>query len=100
MEGKDETNQYKGNESEDAEDTTVKSAAGAKSGKKGTEADGVTVPEEFQRQAHALVHKAPKSHLNHLRDRISMREEEMRDADMKNKKSEFSTEGGPASLAD
>ena len=47
--------------------------------------DGVTVPEEFQKQAHALVHKAPKAHLSHLRDRINIREDELRQEEMAKK---------------
>lgn len=39
--------------------------------------EGVTVPEEFQSQAHALVSGATKPHLSHLRDKINKREDEI-----------------------
>lgn len=52
--------------------------------------EGVTVPEEFQQQVHALVKDAEKPHLNHLRDRIGEREDEIRDKEMKAKSKEGS----------
>jgi len=40
--------------------------------------EGVIIPEEFQQRVHDLVHKAPKPHLEHIRSRVSMREDEIR----------------------
>lgn len=44
--------------------------------------EGVTVSEEFQKQAHSLVHKASKHELSHLRDKVNSREDTMRQAEM------------------
>lgn len=73
-----------------------------------SEGEGVTVPEEFQSQAHELVKGATKPHLNHLRDKINKREDEIRaDEDAakekkggKGKGLSFSSEGMPSSAND
>ena len=39
---------------------------------------GVIIPEEFQQKVHALVHKAPKEHLDHIRNRVYAREDDIR----------------------
>jgi hypothetical protein len=69
------------------------------------EHEGVDVPEDFQVKAHALVSKATKPHLNHLRAKISSREDELfkeqHDKESANRKAKrpmtFSTEDMPSS---
>lgn len=48
--------------------------------------DGVTVPEVFQKQVHALVKNAKRPHLAHMRDRISDRESELHKMETKGKR--------------
>jgi hypothetical protein len=47
-----------------------------------SEGDGVVIPEEFQKKVHALVHKAPKPHLDHISDRVNARRDEIRQQEM------------------
>ena len=54
---------------------------------------GVVIPEEFQQRVHALVHKAPKIHLAHIRDRINQREDDLRKEEAE-KMSKTSKKGG------
>jgi hypothetical protein len=74
----------------------------------GGQDSGVVIPEEFQKQVHAMVHKAPKEHLQHIRDRVNAREELLRQEEMQKQnqqqskgkkttgvKMNFSTEGSP-----
>ena len=63
-----------------------------------TQSEGVVVPEEFQKQVHALVNKAPKEHLDHIRARVSAREDELRKEEMSKKPDKFSTDGMPTTL--
>ena len=62
--------------------------------------EGVTVSEEFQKKAHGLIHKASKHEAKHLRDRVSAREDELRQEEMKSQKgktpSEFSASDMPS----
>lgn len=49
--------------------------------------EGVTVPEEFQQATHELLSKAKdKHHLNHVRDRVYQKEDEMRKEETKGSK--------------
>ena len=43
--------------------------------------EGVVIPEEFQKKVHAMVHKAPKAHLDHISDRVNNRRDEIRMAE-------------------
>lgn len=46
------------------------------------EQTGITIPEEFQQQVHGLLKSATtKYHLNHIRDRVYAKEDELRKAD-------------------
>lgn len=65
-------------------------------------ADGVDVPEEFQQAVHKLTHKATKSHLGHMRNKINEREDEMRDEEMSKKgnKGSMSMDSAPNSVGD
>lgn len=46
----------------------------------------VTVPEEFQQKVGECIDMATsKHHLSHMRDRVYQKEDEMRQAEMKNK---------------
>jgi hypothetical protein len=65
--------------------------------------EGVVIPEDFQKKVHALVHKAPKAHLAHIRSRVSDREDELRKQEQsamgkKGRKVDFSAEDAPATL--
>lgn len=57
------------------------------------------IPEEFQRQVHSMLHKAPKHHLEHIRNRLNAREDEMRKEEMDKKSSKtpakFTMEDAP-----
>jgi hypothetical protein len=50
------------------------------SGRNMTDApEGVVIPEEFQQAVHGVLKKATtKHHLNHIRDRVYAKEDEMR----------------------
>lgn len=48
--------------------------------------EGVHVTEEYQKQAHALIGKADKHQVAHVRSRVNDREEELRKAEMKKDK--------------
>jgi hypothetical protein len=71
----------------------------------GSPDDGVTVSEDFQKQAHALIHKASKHELKHIHDKAYTREDELRQAEQakasskggKGSDMKFTTEGGPIS---
>ena len=70
----------------------VEGASAEKDSGEGVEG-GVTVPEEFQKDTHALMQKATtKHHLNHIRDRVNEKDNEMREKD------EMNMEGAPSSL--
>ena len=65
--------------------------------------EGVDVPESFQQQAHALIHKATKPQLDHVSAKVSARHSEISKAEMeksskgaKGKVGSFSTEGMPS----
>lgn len=62
--------------------------------------EGIDVPEEFQQAAHKLVSKASKPHLNHLRNKINSREDELRDEEMskKGKDGKLSIDDAPSSV--
>ncbi len=53
------------------------------SGRNMTDApEGVVIPEEFQQAVHGVLKKATtKHHLNHIRDRVYAKEDEMRKAE-------------------
>jgi hypothetical protein len=52
---------------------------------------GVVIPEEFQQAVHGVLKKATtKHHLNHIRDRVYAKEDEMRKAE----ESKKSAKGG------
>jgi hypothetical protein len=54
---------------------------------------GVVIPEEFQQAVHGVLKKATtKHHLNHIRDRVYAKEDEMRKAE-EAKKSKGSKKG-------
>jgi uncharacterized phage infection (PIP) family protein YhgE len=65
---------------------------------------GVVIPEDFQKDVHAVLQKAStKHHLSHIRDRVYAKEDEMRKAEMKSKKGvpdTYSTDAAPQSLGD
>ena len=63
---------------------------------------GVDVPEEFQKQVHALTSKATKAHLGHMRNKINEREDEMRAEEMASKgnKGKMSMDDAPSSIGD
>ena len=73
----------------------------------GNSSEGVVIPEEFQQQVHGMLKSATtKHHLNHIRDRVYAKEDEMRKADEakkskggkgKNIPEMMSTDGMPAS---
>jgi len=49
--------------------------------------EGVVIPEEFQQQVHELISKAKdKHHLNHIRDRVYAKEDELRKEESKKDK--------------
>jgi len=61
---------------------------------------GVMVSEEFQKQAHQLLHKASKHEVKHVHDRAYAREDELRQQEQdKEPKAEtpdnFTVEGAP-----
>jgi hypothetical protein len=68
--------------------------------------EGVVIPEEFQQKVHGLLKGANKHHLNHVRDRVYAREDELRkEAEAKTSKNKgakskypevMSTEGMPS----
>lgn len=58
--------------------------------------NGVIVSEDYQKQAHGMIHKANKHQLNHIRSRISDREDELRKQEQgKNKPAEFNSADMP-----
>lgn len=65
-------------------------------------ADGVDVPEEFQQAVHKLTHKATKSHLSHMRNKINEREVAITDEEMSKKgdKGNMSLDSAPSSVGD
>jgi hypothetical protein len=67
---------------------------------KGTNQDeGVLVPEEYQKDTHALMQKTTtKHHISHVRSALSEKEDRMREAEMRSKDvpKEYSTVGGPS----
>lgn len=65
-------------------------------------AEGVDVPEEFQKAAHKLVSKATKAHLSHLRGKINEREDTIRDEEMakKGKDGKMTLDEAPMSIGD
>ena len=65
---------------------------------------GVVIPEEFQQAVHGVLKQATtKHHLNHIRDRVYAKEDEMRKEEQAaqekgkkpNAKIQFTTDGGP-----
>jgi hypothetical protein len=65
--------------------------------------EGIDVPEEFQQAVHKLTSKATKAHLGHMRNKISDREDELRDAEMSKKggkDGKFSMDSAPATIGD
>ena len=53
---------------------------------------GVTIPEEFQQATHKLVQSASNKHqLNHVRDKVNSRSDEMQQEEM----AKSSKKGGP-----
>jgi hypothetical protein len=65
-------------------------------GGEGEGEDQQMIPEEYQQQAHKLIHGAPKHHLDHLRSRINAREDEIRKAEDEERMKKASKKGGKA----
>ncbi len=64
------------------------------------EQNGVVVPEEFQQQAHQLIHKANKPMLSHIRDRVYAREDELRQDEAKKSSKGKGKSKGPEVMSD
>ena len=80
-------NEYKeGTAKEEAVESPAEEKKEQKAGK-GDAGDGVTVPEEFQKQVHHVMKAATtKHHIRHVRDRVSAREDEMMKEEQKTEK--------------
>jgi hypothetical protein len=84
---------------EDIQDSNQETQPKKDPGSESGETAGVTVPEEFQKQVHSLVKGANKHHLSHMRDRINMREDELREQEMKKKSGSQLSQSSPAAFS-
>jgi hypothetical protein len=87
-----------GNEQEPPDD--VKEEASTQS------SEGVSVPEDFQKEVHGVMQKATsKHHIEHVRSKVNERDDELRNEAMKKQKGKksdtenFSMVGAPSSLS-
>lgn len=88
-----------------AEESEVSSSNGGVAGSDlgGTGSEGVDISEDYQKQAHAITHKASKHELSHLRSKMNNREDEIRQSeqdeiakDQKSGPKEFSSSDMPS----
>lgn len=68
----------------------------------GAPAEGVDVPEEFQKAVHGITHKATKAHISHIRSKLNQREDDMRAEEMKSKGKDgkMSMDNAPSSVGE
>lgn len=59
--------------------------------------EGKIIPEEYQKQVHAVIQGQPKHHLNHVRGVLNDAEDDMRKKEMESKPKTFSKDEMPSS---
>jgi len=61
-----------------------------------TPENGVSIPEDFQKQVHGVMSKCTNCHhIDHVRSKLNEKEKEMRDKEMKGKRKSFSMDDAP-----